>query len=311
MVKKFSARPPREVTKPNEHKPVLLNEVIENLAIVADGIYMDATFGRGGHAAVIMANLNASGKLFAMDRDPEAINSAKQQEIFATKNFLIQQDSFVMLKKFAEQQNVVGKVNGILLDLGVSSPQLENAARGFSFLKEGPLDMRMNPEQGMTAAEWINSARENEIERVLNEYGEERYARRIAAAIVRARTAQKITTTTALAEIIADAHPRWERHKHPATRSFQAIRIFINQELEQLAAVLEQCIQILAIGGRLVVISFHSLEDRIVKQFIQFHAKKELPPDLKKIAKIKPERAEVLTNPRARSALLRVAEKIA
>lgn len=311
MVKKYSPRSPRSTTpNPNVHNPVLLNEVIENLAIQPDGIYIDATFGRGGHAKAVLKNLGPQGKLFALDRDPAAIAFARQDKELDDKRFFIEQQSFDMLKEFAKHQNIIGKVNGILLDLGVSSPQLEDPQRGFSFLREGPLDMRMNPEQGMTAAEWLNSAKEEEIEHVLKEYGEERFARRIAAAIVHARKSQPLVTTTDLAEIVAKANPRWERHKHPATRAFQAIRIYVNQELEQLASVLEQCLQILAVGGRLVIISFHSLEDRIVKQFIQFHSKKELPPDLKKIDKIKPSRTETLTNPRSRSAMLRVAEKI-
>lgn len=311
MAKKYSPRNPQSsIRNPGEHKPVLLNEVIENLAIQPDGIYIDATFGRGGHSKEILKNLGPQGKLFAIDRDPDAVAFARQDKELNDQRFYIEQQSFDMLQEFAKHQNIIGKVNGILLDLGVSSPQLENPERGFSFIKEGPLDMRMNPEQGMTAAEWLNSAKENDIEHVLKEYGEERFARRIAAAIVTARKIQPLSTTTQLAAIVAKANPRWEKRKHPATRTFQAIRIYVNQELEQLASVLEQCLQILTVGGRLCVISFHSLEDRIVKQFIQFHSKKELQPNLKKIDKIKPGRPETLTNPRARSAILRVAEKI-
>lgn len=311
MGKKFSSHHSKfSAVDVTSHQPVMLQEVVDNLVTNPNGIYVDATFGRGGHAKKILQQLNVDGKLYAFDRDPTAIEYAQQQAEFADSRFEIWQQAFVNLKLFMEQRNLVGKIQGILLDLGVSSPQLNDAQRGFSFLREGPLDMRMDPEQGMTAAEWISEAKEEEIARVLHEYGEERFAKRIAAAIVQARKLQSITTTTQLAEIITRANPRWEKHKHAATRSFQAIRIFINQELEQLAAVLEQCLEVLAIGGHLCVLSFHSLEDRIVKQFIQFHSRKEPHPQLKKIAKLKPTREETFTNPRARSAILRVAEKI-
>jgi 16S rRNA (cytosine1402-N4)-methyltransferase len=306
-----------------QHQPVLLTEVLENLAIKADGIYIDATFGRGGHAKAILQQLGKNGKLFAIDKDPAAINHAKQDPVFQDKRFYCEQGSFVMLKQLASQQNITGKVSGILLDLGVSSPQLDEAERGFSFLKDGPLDMRMDTTQGLTAAQWINSAKEKEIANVLFEYGEERFSRRIAAAIVKIREQQPITTTLQLAKIVADANPRWEKHKNPATRSFQAIRIFINPELQQLAQVLEQCIEILAIGGHLLVISFHSLEDRLVKQYIQKQSKggefptrlpvlaSEFHPRLKKIGRaLKPSAEEIEQNPRARSAILRIAEKI-
>ena len=229
-----------------------------------------------------------------------------------------------MLKTILEQQNLIGPVDGILLDLGVSSPQLEDPQRGFSFLYEGPLDMRMDPSSGISAAEWLSTAKEEEIAQVLKEYGEERFARRIAAAIVRERSQQAITTTKQLAEIVAKANPRWEKHKNPATRAFQAIRIFINRELIELADVLKDCLNVLTIGGRLLVISFHSLEDRIVKQFLQEQAQgKSLPRDLpirhadlqlklrRLSAALKPSAAEIAANPRSRSAILRVAEKIA
>jgi 16S rRNA (cytosine1402-N4)-methyltransferase len=307
-----------------QHQPVLLTEVLENLAIKSDGIYIDATFGRGGHAKAILERLGLNGKLFAIDKDPAAINHAKQEPVFQDKHFYCEQGSFVMLKQLATQQNILGKVSGILFDLGVSSPQLDDSERGFSFLKDGPLDMRMDTTQGLTAAQWINSAKESEIANVLYEYGEERFSRRIAAAIVKEREQRPITMTLQLAKIVADANPRWEKHKNPATRSFQAIRIFINQELQQIAQVLEQCVEILAVGGRLLVISFHSLEDRIVKQFIQKQSKggefparlpilaSEFHPLLKKIGSaLKPGAVETQQNPRARSAILRIAEKIA
>jgi 16S rRNA (cytosine1402-N4)-methyltransferase len=295
------------------HQPVLLEEVIKNLAIKEDGIYIDATFGRGGHAKAILQRLGSKGKLFAIDKDPEAIAYAEQDPVFKDERFYIQQGSFVMLKVLAKQQNIIGKVNGILLDLGVSSPQLENAKRGFSFLKEGPLDMRMDPTQGISATQWLSKAKEDDIAKVLKEYGEERFARRIASAIVSERRLRPITSTTQLAAIVTKANPKWEKHKHPATRTFQAIRIFINKELENLIFLLDQCMEILTSGGRLLVISFHSLEDRIVKQFIQQKAKggEPLPPTLRIIDKVKPTPAEIAINPRARSAILRIAEKIA
>jgi 16S rRNA (cytosine1402-N4)-methyltransferase len=305
------------------HRPVLLREVLEGLAIKPEGVYVDATWGRGGHAKAVLAQLGKKGRLFALDKDPAAIEAA-DQGMFKDERFSLQQGSFAMLLTYMQQQDLVGKVDGILLDLGVSSPQLDDPARGFSFLHDGPLDMRMNPTEGISAASWLNAAPEKEIARVLHEYGEERYARRIAKALVAERAQQPILTTGRLAEIIKRAHPRWERHKHPATRSFQAIRIFVNQELAELQVALEQCIEALAIGGRLVVISFHSLEDRIVKRFMQGKTQQEddvlrglpLPPvkvapRLRRIGKvIKPTREEIAQNLRARSAILRVAEKI-
>lgn len=288
----------------NLHRPVMVTEVIENLITDVGGIYIDATFGRGGHATEILKKLNAQGKLFAIDRDTEAVEYAKKQ--IGDHRFHVQQGSFEMLGNFATRENIFGKVTGILFDLGVSSPQLDNAARGFSFQKEGPLDMRMDTTQKLTAEEWLNSAPENEIIIVLKEYGEERFAKRIASAIVRERKATLIHSTTQLAQIVAKANPRWEHRKHPATRTFQAIRIFINQELQQLKDGLEQALKILDNHGRLVVLSFHSLEDRIVKHFIQQEINSK---NLLKIAKIKPSREEVQNNPRSRSALLRVAEK--
>jgi len=305
------------------HQPVLLNEAIDALAICADGIYIDGTFGRGGHSQAILKKLNAQGRLLVIDKDPTAIRHA--QTLFENDaRVTICYGSFAQIAEFAMQHQVHGKVNGILLDLGVSSPQLDTDERGFSFLRSGPLDMRMDNSQGMTAAEWISKVPEKELADVLFQFGEERYSRRIAKAIVEARVAQAITTTKVLAEIIAKAHPRWEQHKHPATRSFQAIRIYLNNELKDLTQGLQQSVEVLQQKGRLAVISFHSLEDRMVKQFMQLKAKgQELPPGLpiteKEINKqrslaligkaIKPTEQEITGNPRARSAVLRIAEK--
>lgn len=306
------------------HQPVLLQEVLTNLAIKPDGIYVDATFGRGGHAREILQRLNSNGKLIVIDKDPAAIMAAKQDPTFQDERVIIKQGPFTMLNPLAEQLNITGKIAGILFDLGVSSPQLDEAERGFSFLQAGPLDMRMDPTVGVSAAEWLQIVGEKELTQVLKDYGEERFARRIAAAIVRAGQQQPITTTTQLAAIVAEANPKWERFKNPATRTFQAIRIFINQELQELTNVLTQCLSLLTIGGRLLVISFHSLEDRIVKRFIEKETKGEflpryLPitqeqfcPRLRKVsAAIKASAAEIAVNVRARSAILRVAEKIA
>lgn len=305
------------------HRPVLLTEVIDGLAIKPDGIYIDGTFGRGGHSRAILERLGTEGRLLGIDKDPAAIAAAHQQ-FGNDPRFSIERGSFADMASFVAQRGWEGKVAGILLDLGVSSPQLDDAQRGFSFLRDGPLDMRMDPEQGISAAEWINTAREADIARVLFEYGEERFSRRIAKAIVRERTTTPFTTTGRLAAVIAEANPAWEREKHPATRSFQAIRIFINNELTDLQVCLEQTLDMLAVGGRLLVISFHSLEDRIVKRFMRNQAKGEelpkwaavrpdqlKPPRLRLITKaIKPTEEESLENPRARSAVLRVGEKI-
>jgi 16S rRNA (cytosine1402-N4)-methyltransferase len=304
------------------HQPVLLKEVIDSLAIKPDGIYVDATFGRGGHASAILNQLSEKGFLLAIDKDPEAIKFANEN-FQAWKNFCIRQGSFTMLEVFAKELGLAQKIDGILLDLGVSSPQLDDAARGFSFLKEGPLDMRMDPSQQLDAATWINQETEAEIARVLWQFGEEKFGRRIAKAIIQERSNQPITRTKQLADIIAKANPAWEKHKHPATRSFQAIRIFINQELKELQDCLQQSMTVLAVGGRLAVISFHSLEDRIVKRFLQKEQQggnfpRDLPitqnqfhPKIKRIAwGITASNEEIKQNPRARSAILRVAEKI-
>jgi 16S rRNA (cytosine1402-N4)-methyltransferase len=307
-----------------EHHPVLLDEVLEALQIRADGIYLDGTFGRGGHSARMLEQLGENGRLLATDKDPQAIATAEQR-FGDDSRFSIVRGSFTMLATEAEQRGWHGKVDGILLDLGVSSPQLDDASRGFSFMNDGPLDMRMDPESGISAAQWLATAKASEIAEVLKEYGEERFAKRIADAIVNVREEQgAITTTAQLAKVVKEANPRWERDKHPATRSFQAIRIYINRELDDLDAFLKQAVELLAPGGRLAIISFHSLEDRRVKRFIREEARgDDFPPDLpvmdsqlnrrlKLVGKaIRAGKAELALNPRARSAVMRVAEKVA
>lgn len=303
------------------HRPVLLREAIKALAIRSDGVYVDGTFGRGGHAQAILEALSSEGRLLGVDKDPEAV-AAGRALAEKDRRFSIVQASIGELSQVVAEQGWLKRVNGVLLDLGVSSPQLESAERGFSFLVDGPLDMRMNPTLGQSAAEWLANAKEKEIAQVLKIYGEERYSRRIAQAIVQARGIKPLTRTRQLADIVARATPRREPGKHPATRSFQAIRIFINNELEELHAALEQAVAVLAVKGRLAVISFHSLEDRIVKRFFRQEARGEdLPPDLPVIQShfqarlrvlgkpIWPAPEEIAGNPRARSARLRVAEK--
>ena len=305
-----------------EHAPVLLDEVIEALHIRQDGVYVDGTFGRGGHSQAILEKLGPDGRLIALDKDPRAVEVA---EALAGQDerFSIQRGSFTMLETVIKNRGLEGRVDGLLLDLGVSSPQLDDASRGFSFLKDGPLDMRMDNEQGMTAAEWLASATEREISQVLFDYGEERHGKRIARAICRIREETPIYTTSQLAAIISEANPSHEKNKHPATRSFQAIRIFLNRELEEIRDVLEQTVNVLAKGGRLAVISFHSLEDRIAKRFIRKQAKGDdlprdfpvtadaLNPTFRAIGKaIRAGKEELSVNPRARSAVLRVAEKL-
>jgi 16S rRNA (cytosine1402-N4)-methyltransferase len=307
-----------------EHQPVLLEEAVQGLDLKADGKYVDGTFGRGGHSGAILARLGPQGRLLALDKDPAAIEVARQR-FGDDPRFLIRQDSFANLKQQVDSLGWLGQVDGILLDLGVSSPQLDEAARGFSFQQEGPLDMRMDTRQGPTAAEWLAQAPEQEIARVLKDYGEERFAKRIARAIVRARSEQPVDTTGKLAAIVAAAVPTREPGKDPATRSFQAIRIYINHELEDLEACLAQVLDILKPGGRLVVISFHSLEDRLVKRFIRDQSRGDgFPPDLPvthlqvsqqhRLRPVgKPVRAgeeELARNPRARSAIMRVAERL-
>ncbi len=304
------------------HKPVLLEEAVDALMVKPDGCYIDGTFGRGGHSGAILERLGRKGRLIAFDRDAEAVAHGKERWGDDRRLHLVNA-SFARLAEEAERQGVKGKVNGVLLDLGVSSPQLDDAARGFSFLREGPLDMRMDRSSGPSAADWLAKASEEEIARVLWEYGEERYARRIARAVVERRKSRPLRTTVDLAELVSAAVPTRERNKHPATRTFQAVRIWINGELEALKAGLSGAVEVLARGGRLVVISFHSLEDRLVKRFLREQSRgkrlpkgvpvtagMEQPGRLRLVGKpVRPGESEVLENPRARSAIMRVAEK--
>ena len=306
----------------NAHVPVLLGPVLEGLNIKANGCYVDGTIGRGGHSKAILDQLTANGRLIAIDRDPQAIASAPQALLSDPRFELIRGES-AQLEKLIVERDLRGSVDGVLLDLGVSSPQLDEAGRGFSFLRDGPLDMRMDPDAGISAADWLARVDEKELKRVLKTYGEERSAARIARAIVSARDEAPIRRTGQLAKIIADAAPSHGDRIHPATRSFQAIRIVINDELEQLRAVLEQSVNVLRRGGRLCVISFHSLEDRLVKRFIRESSREseqyrgmpsvpaEFRPKLKAVGKlIEATAAEVEANRRARSARLRVAERL-
>lgn len=310
-----------ELKNEAEHQSVMVTEVLQGLNIQKEGIYVDATFGRGGHSRALLKQLGSLGRLIALDRDPEAIPFATQLSL-EDQRFSFRHVAFSKLGSIMEELGLCGKINGILLDLGVSSPQLDNDLRGFSFRREGPLDMRMDTTTGISAAEWLNSAEEEEIDQVLKEFGEERFHKRIARAIIFARTERPITTTLQLAEIIKKNVRSREKHKHPATRSFQGIRIFINRELEELSDALEQALKVLAPNGRLVVISFHSLEDRIVKRFIQKNERgiplpknipiraEEVEPLLRRVGKkMKPSNEEIQNNIRARSAILRVAEK--
>jgi 16S rRNA (cytosine1402-N4)-methyltransferase len=305
------------------HNTVLKKEAVAALRLHQNGgVYVDGTFGRGGHSAEILRGLWHTGELLAIDQDPEACAWARQYFKQETR-FSIEQASFGDLDEVVARRQLMGKVLGVLLDLGVSSPQLDNPERGFSFLRDGPLDMRMNPESGQSAAQWIAIASEDEITRVLKEYGEERHARRMARAIIIARKSTPLTRTRQLADIIAAANPSWEKSKHPATRAFQAIRIFVNSEIQELQRFLDSILDILAVGGRLVIISFHSLEDRIVKRFIRGHDRPVLPKGLplrdneisrclRSIGRaVRASDDEIKSNPRARSAVMRVAEKIA
>ena len=306
----------------NAHVPVLLGPVLEGLNVKQDGLYVDGTFGRGGHSRAILELLNADGRLIASDRDPQAIASAPGS-LTADPRFELIRCDFAELAARIEEKGLTGRVDGLLLDLGVSSPQLDEAARGFSFLRDGPLDMRMDPDRGISAAAWLQSVEEQELKRVIRKYGEERQAARIARAIVAVRETGAVTTTKRLADAIASVFPTRPYKRHPATRTFQAIRMFVNQELEQLEAVLPRTIEMLARGGRLCVISFHSLEDRLVKRFIrdasrepeQYRGMPNVPeqyrPKLRAIGRaIEAAAEEIAANPRARSARLRVAERV-
>lgn len=291
------------------HVPVLAEEVVEWLALKPNGTYVDGTYGRGGHSALILEHLNAQGRLLAFDRDPAAAQAAGER--FGNEGrFEFVRASFSQLAVKLNERGLAGSIDGLLLDVGVSSPQLDDPRRGFSFTHDGPLDMRMDPESGTSVAQWLNGARENEIADVIYQYGEERLSRRIARAIVERRQSAKFTTTADLAAVIARAVPHRERRIHPATRSFQALRIFINRELEELRAALDASLDMLAPGGRLLVISFHSLEDRIVKRFMRDEARSESPrlAIVARLIRAQPEEAR--RNPRARSARLRVAERM-
>lgn len=308
------------------HKPVLLDEVIEALNIRADGFYIDGTFGRGGHSREIIKRLGPEGRLLAFDKDPDAVMSVGS-DLIQDERFEIIKGSFTMLMQHVKRHEVAAQVAGILFDFGVSSPQLDDAERGFSFRFDAPLDMRMNPSEGQTVAEWLSHARETDIANVIYEYGEERASRRIAKAIVNARVEGPVTTTSQLAELVRRAVPsgkgRKKKHDiHPATKTFQALRIFINRELDEIKEVLPQAVDVLCPGGRLAAISFHSLEDRIVKRFMRDQSTpKAYPPELpimpdssdvqlKLIGKkVRATKEEIDQNPRARSATLRIAER--
>ena len=305
------------------HTPVLLDEVLAGLAIKAAGLYCDATFGRGGHTAAILAALGPEGRVVALDRDPDAIR-AGQVRFAGEPRLTLVKGSFDRLEERVRAAGLDGQLDGVLMDLGVSSPQLDVAGRGFSFMQDGPLDMRMDYESGQSAADWLARAGEREIATVLRTLGEERFANRIARAIVAARAERSIATTGELAAIVSAAVPTREPGKHPATRTFQAIRIHVNGELDALEAALPCAVRMLAPGGRLCVISFHSLEDRAVKRYMQREAQGDpvyagLPdvppharPRLRRVgAAVHPGEAEVASNPRARSAVLRVAERLA
>ncbi|MFZ7223184.1 16S rRNA (cytosine(1402)-N(4))-methyltransferase RsmH [Avibacterium avium] len=311
-----------------EHFTVLLNEAVDGLALKEKGIYIDGTFGRGGHSRLILSRLSQDGRLIAIDRDPRAIAAAAQIQ---DPRFQIEHNSFSAIPEICEKLGLSGKIDGILLDLGVSSPQLDEAERGFSFMKDGPLDMRMDTTQGLSATEWLQQVSEQDLAWVLKTFGEERFAKRIAQAIVnynknaRQNGTEPLNRTLQLAELIAQSVPFKDKHKHPATRSFQAIRIFINAELEELERVLQGALQVLAPQGRLSIISFHSLEDRMVKHFMRKQSKGESLPKglplredqiqrsqtLKTIGKaIMPSEQEIAQNARSRSAVLRIAERV-
>ncbi|OAQ15641.1 16S rRNA (cytosine(1402)-N(4))-methyltransferase RsmH [Bibersteinia trehalosi] len=306
-----------------KHITVLLHEAVDGLALKAEGIYIDGTFGRGGHSRLILSQLGEKGRLIAIDRDPRAIAEAKT---ISDPRFQIVHSAFSAIPDICEELGLTGKIDGILLDLGVSSPQLDEAERGFSFMRDGPLDMRMDTTKGLSAAEWLAQVSVDDLTWVLKEFGEERFAKRIAQAVVSYNKSakEKISRTLQLAEIIASAVPFKDKHKHPATRSFQAIRIFINSELDELEKALNSALSVLAAEGRLSIISFHSLEDRMVKQFMRKHSKGEPVPKglpileselnknipLQTVGKaIMPSEAEISANPRSRSAVLRVAQR--
>ncbi|WP_428355462.1 16S rRNA (cytosine(1402)-N(4))-methyltransferase RsmH [Methyloprofundus sp.] len=305
------------------HLPVLFNEAMHELSIKPNGIYIDCTFGRGGHSSGILQQLGSDGRLLALDRDLDAIQSEVAQKLAQDSRFELEHCCFSQLQQVIENRGWQGKVDGILMDFGVSSPQLDNAQRGFSFMQDGPLDMRMDTSTGLSAAEWLSSVSEKELVQVLFDYGEERFARRIAHAVVSQRVESPLETTRQFVDLLVEAIPFKEKHKHPATRSFQAVRIAINRELEEISVVLNQAVEVLASEGLLVVISFHSLEDRIVKRFIRdesrgkyTQSKLPLQPEalaairLNKRGKaIKAGKQELAENSRSRSAVMRVAQR--
>ncbi len=316
------------MTESFQHISVLLHESIDGLAIKPDGIYIDGTFGRGGHSRTILSKLGENGRLYSIDRDPQAIAEAQKID---DPRFTIVHGPFSGIAEYAERYDLVGKVDGVLFDLGVSSPQLDDAERGFSFMKDGPLDMRMDPTSGIPVSQWLLEADLDDITWVIREFGEDKHARRIAKAIVAYRENEEnepLTRTSQLAKLISDAAPKsFKEKKHPATRAFQAFRIYINSELEEIDIALKGAASILAAEGRLSVISFHSLEDRMVKRFIRKESKgPEVPhgipltqdqikalgsANLKAVGKaIKPSQQEVEMNPRSRSSVLRIAEKL-
>ncbi|MEQ6918330.1 16S rRNA (cytosine(1402)-N(4))-methyltransferase RsmH [Halomonas aquatica] len=311
---------PEEPVRGFRHASVLLDGAVEALVHDADGVYLDGTFGRGGHARAILERLGPQGRLLAIDRDPQAVAEAGG---ITDARFAIERGEFARLGEIADRHGLHGRLSGVLLDVGVSSPQLDDPERGFSFLRDGPLDMRMDPDHGESAAGFLARAGEGEIVRVFKGYGEERFARRLARAIVARRDERPFERTADLAEVVKAAHPAWEKGKHPATRVFQALRIQVNGELDQLDAALEAALEALAPGGHLVVISFHSLEDRRVKRFIRDHVRgdtdlprgmplrdDQLKRRLESLGKARrPSAEEVEVNPRARSAVMRVARK--
>jgi 16S rRNA (cytosine1402-N4)-methyltransferase len=305
------------------HTPVLLREVLAALDVREGGHYVDATFGRGGHTAAMLERVGREGRVVAIDRDPAAIAAGREQFAMERRLTLIA-SPFARLAALLTELDLAGRIDGVLLDLGVSSPQLDDAARGFSFAQDGPLDMRMDNSTGPTAADFVAHASEHELASVIRDYGEERFARRVARQIVQARREAPITRTGQLAELVSSAVPTREPGKHPATRTFQALRMHVNGELPQIQAALEGSLTALAPGGRLCVISFHSLEDALVKRFIQKHSQDDpvyaglpqVPPharaQLRRVGRtVHPSAEEIAANPRSRSAVMRVAQRIA
>lgn len=310
-----------QLEQKNTHAPVLLSESIDALVVRSDGIYIDCTFGRGGHSREILNRIGDTGKLLAIDKDEAALASDNCKQLLKDPRFDVEHGSYADLSRFVKQRDWVGHVDGVLMDLGVSSPQLDDAARGFSFMRDGPLDLRMDQTQGMSAAQWLAQVSESELKKVLQDLGEERFSGRIASSIVATRLDAPIISTLQLARLVEQAVPRRERNKHPATRTFLAIRLLVNHELDELQQCLPQIIPALKTGGRMAIISFHSLEDRIVKRFIRDqsrpgdsglmgHEPISNPPRLKKAGGIvRASTAELKANPRSRSAILRVAER--